>query len=68
MPALIHGLALGENRPSTWIVGSTAQLGLDSQQLIVLRHAIRAAQGASFDLTRAGADSQIRNGSVLCFT
>ena len=42
-----------------------AEFVFDAQQLVVLGDALRAAEGAGFDLASAGGHSQIGNGGVF---
>src|SRR2546426_12185100 len=49
------------------IFGALAELPLDAQQAIVLSQALRARDGADFDLGGRGGHSQINQGIVFRF-
>jgi hypothetical protein len=49
------------------IAGLAAQLLLDAQQLVVLGHAVAAAQRAGLDLGRGGRHREVGDGGVLGF-
>src|SRR4051794_24677822 len=67
MPARIFmrdGSSAAERLPSR-VSDGVAEIFLDAQQLVVLRHAVGARQRPGLDLQRIGADCDVRDRGVL---